>query len=150
KKQEVRIPGPEEARGPLLEPGPEGGLVGESLVAGLATVPGRAQPEKAMWATPPLLRPAGPPPTGNSKGVGCAARRVAVKAEGLDGPDPGDRSWLWGRGTSPLWGGRSRSLCGRWSVTSWIWLGSPLRTVSALEPYFWIGVGLYSSPELLK
>ncbi|KAK5906142.1 hypothetical protein CgunFtcFv8_002033 [Champsocephalus gunnari] len=36
------------------------------------------------------------------------------------------------------------------SVTSWIWLGSPLRTASALEPYFWIGVGHYSSPELLK
>ena len=60
----MRIPGQEEARGPFLEPGPEGGLVGERLVAGLATEPGRAQPEKATWATPPLLRPAGPPPTG--------------------------------------------------------------------------------------
>ena len=38
--------------GSPLEPGPEGGLVDEHLVAGLATEPGRAHPEKA---TAPLI-----------------------------------------------------------------------------------------------
>ena len=52
-KEEER-PCPEEARGPRLEPGPDGGLVGERLVAGFATEPGRAQPEEATWH-PPLF-----------------------------------------------------------------------------------------------
>ena len=39
-----------------------------------------------------------------------AARLVAVKAEGLDGLDPGSRGWLWGCRTSPLWEEGSRSL----------------------------------------
>ena len=34
--------------GPRLEPGPDGELDGERLLAGFATEPGRAQPEKAM------------------------------------------------------------------------------------------------------
>uniref|UniRef100_A0A8D3BKF5 Endonuclease/exonuclease/phosphatase domain-containing protein n=1 Tax=Scophthalmus maximus TaxID=52904 RepID=A0A8D3BKF5_SCOMX len=141
-EEEEKRPSPEEARGPRLELGPGGGLVGERLVAGFATEPGRAQPEKATWHLPPL-HPVGPPLIGRTAGVGCAATRVAVEVGDLDEPDLGCRSWLWGRGTSHLCGGRSRSLCGRWSATSWIWWGLPLRTVSVLELYSWIGVGLF-------
>ena len=68
--------------------------------------PGRdSHGEEATWLPPsPLLRPVASPFTGRTAGVGCAARQVAVKAEGLDGPYRGSRSWLWGYGTSPLWG----------------------------------------------
>ena len=53
---------PEEARGPLLEPGPEGGPTSERLVVGHATEPGRAQPEEATWLPQsPLFRPVGSP-----------------------------------------------------------------------------------------
>ncbi|XP_033991643.1 solute carrier family 22 member 7-like [Trematomus bernacchii] len=62
--------------------------------------------------------------------------------------------------------GRQKLALGTWNVTSLggkepelvreveryqlDLVGPPLRTASALEPYFWIGVGLYSSPELPK
>lgn len=60
-----------------LEPGPEGGLTGECLVAGFATEPGRAQPETAMWH--PHFHPLDPPTIGRSTGPGCAA------------------TWVWGK-----------------------------------------------------
>ena len=82
-------PGPEEARGPPLEPGPEEGLDSERLVAGLTTEPGRAQPEEGTWTD--LLRHVGPPPAVGSHGVGCTARRVAVTAGVPDGPIRGSR-----------------------------------------------------------
>ncbi|KAL0961974.1 hypothetical protein UPYG_G00334080 [Umbra pygmaea] len=85
---------------PRLEPGLDGGLVSERLVAGFATEPGRAQPEEAMWH--PTLHPMGPPSVGGTAGVGCAAKWVVVKVRGLDGPDLGSRDWLWGCGTLPL------------------------------------------------
>ena len=79
---------------------------------GMPRSPAGHSPEEATWLSSPspLLRPVGSPLTGRTAGVGCTARQVAVKAEGLDGPDPGSRGWLWGCGTSPLWGERSRSL----------------------------------------
>ena len=105
----VSLPGGN--RGPLLEPGPEGGPASERLVAGHATEPGHAQPEKTTWTSSasPLLCPVGSPLTGKTARVRCAARQVAVKAEGLDRPDPRSRGWIWGCGTSPLLGERSRS-----------------------------------------
>ena len=46
-----------------------------------------------------------------------------VKVRGLDGPDQGDKGWLWGHGMSPHCGERNWSLWGRWSyglrVTPW-------------------------------
>ncbi len=69
--------------------------------------------------------------------------------EGVDVLNLGSRGWLWGRRTSPR-GGRSQSLCGRWSATSWIWWGPPPRTALALESNSWIRVVLCSSPELPK
>ena len=83
-------PGPEEARGPPLEPGPEEGLVRERLVAGLTTEPGRAQPERDTWKTP-LRRHVGPPPAVGTNGVGCAATWVAVTVGVPDGPILGSR-----------------------------------------------------------
>lgn len=59
---------------------------GPSVSAWFFTEPGQAQPEEP---TRPLLHPAGPPPTGRTTGAGCAAKRVAVKAEGNNGLDPG-------------------------------------------------------------
>ncbi len=44
----------------------------------------RAQPEEATW---PLLHPADFPPMGRIAVVRCNARKVAVKAEGIDGLD---------------------------------------------------------------
>ncbi len=55
----------EEARGPCLEPGLEGGPVSERLVARVATEPGRAQPAEATW---PLLHPTGPSSTVRTTG----------------------------------------------------------------------------------
>ena len=68
----------------------------QRLVARFATEPSRTQPEKATSALPPLFRPTGQQPTGDLDGIGCIARRMAVKVEGLHGPDPGGRSFLWG------------------------------------------------------
>ena len=58
--EEEERPCLEEEQRPPLEPGPDGGLVSEHLVARFATEPGRAQPEQATWHTPPL-RPVGAP-----------------------------------------------------------------------------------------
>ena len=89
-RRQVTLPGG--SPGPLLEPGPEEGPASERLVAGHATEPDQAQPEEAMWLPPsPLLCPVGSPLTGRTAGVKYAARQVAVKAEGLDGRDPGSR-----------------------------------------------------------
>ncbi len=43
--------------------------------------PGQAQLKEAIR---PLLHSAGPTPMGRAAGVGCAARKVAVKVEGID------------------------------------------------------------------
>ena len=90
-EEEERLPGPEEARGPPLEPGPEEGLVSERLVAGLTTEPGRAQPEQVTWKLTSLRRHVGPPPAVGTSGVGCAATWVAVTAGVSDRPILGSR-----------------------------------------------------------
>ena len=54
---------------------------------------------------------------GETVRVESDAKWVAVKTRGLDRRDPDGKGWLWGRGTSPRWGGRSRNWCGRW----WNW-----------------------------
>ncbi len=69
----------------------------EGLVDRFAMKPSWTQPEKA---TCPLLRSAGSPPTRTTIGVGCAARKVAVKADGV-GSDVASLR------------GRSQSLCRR-------------------------------------
>ena len=62
----VRVPGPEGYRGPTLEPGLGVGPVGERLVAGPSPMgSGRAQPEPATWACPPV----DPPPAGGPRRV---------------------------------------------------------------------------------
>ena len=70
-------------RGPPLEPGLGVGLGGERLVAGpIPMGPGRAQPEEITWD--PL--PAGSPPAGGAKGVGCIVSWAAAEGGDLGGP----------------------------------------------------------------
>ncbi len=76
--------------GPRLEPCPEEGPISECLAARPTTEPSRAQPEEATW---PLLHPAGPPLTGRTTGVRCAARKMALKAEVVHRLNPGGRDW---------------------------------------------------------
>ena len=150
-KIEVRgkRPCPEEARSPRLEPGLDGGPVREPLVAGSATGPSRAQPERATWlfSLPHLVDP---PSAGETAGVRCTATWVAVVVMGLGDPDLGYRGCLWGHGRSPLLEGKSQSWCRRLSITGWIWCGLPPRTMSALDQNSWIGAGHNASPELPK
>ena len=80
---------------------------------------------KKQHAPPP--HPVGPVLARRPAGVGCAATWVAVKVRDLEGPDLGSLS-----------------------DTSEVWWGLHLSTVSALIPYSWTGVGLYSSPELAR
>ncbi len=54
----------------------------------------------------------GPPPTERTACVRCTARKLAVKAEGVDVLDLGGRGWLWEHGTSPSWGGGARAWVG--------------------------------------
>ena len=62
---------------------------GERLVAGpIPMGPGRAQPEEITWD--PL--PAGSPPAGGAKGVGCIVSWAAAEGEDLGGPILGCRS----------------------------------------------------------
>ena len=76
-------------RGPPLEPGLGVGLGGERLVAGpIPMGPGRAQPEEITWD--PL--PAGSPPAGGAKGVGCIVSWAAAEGGDLGGPILGCRS----------------------------------------------------------
>ena len=97
-------------RGPPLEPGLEVGLEGERLVAGPTPMgPGRAQPERTTWVPLPM----GSPPVGGAIGVGCSVSWAVAKGGDLGDPIPGYRSWLLGRGMSPLWQGRSPSWCVR-------------------------------------
>ena len=58
--------------GPRLEPGPDGGLDGERVVAGSATVPGWAQAKQATWHLLPF-HPVVPSSAGGPAGVGWAA-----------------------------------------------------------------------------
>ena len=94
-------------RGPRLELGLDGGLAGERLVAGSATGPGRAQPKKAMWHPSLFFNPWAHHLWEDLFGSGTW---VAVKVVGLNGPDLGGKSWLWGHGPSPRCGERNRSL----------------------------------------
>ena len=62
---------------------------GERLVAGpIPMGPGRAQPEEITWD--PL--PAGSPPAGGAKGVGCIVSWAAAEGGDLGGPILGCRS----------------------------------------------------------
>lgn len=108
------------------------------------------------------------PSQGGLAGVGCAARWVARKLEGLSDRDLGSRSRLWGHGTSPLCGGRSQSWCRRWSAISWRWWSFPQRTGLILNPKGYekdkswtlflsgvakslrlqVGVGILTSPKM--
>ncbi len=49
---------------------------------------GRAQLKEATW---PFLHPMDPSAMGKTTEVGCAAKKVAVRAEGVDILDPGDK-----------------------------------------------------------
>ncbi|TWW60792.1 hypothetical protein D4764_05G0008820 [Takifugu flavidus] len=87
-------------RGPLLEPGPGVGHIGERLVAGpLPMESGRAQPKEATWD--PL--PVGSPPAGRAKGVGCIVFWVAAKGRDLGGlwnqSSREGLDWGWRQGT---------------------------------------------------
>ena len=81
--------------GPCLEPGPDGELVGEHLVAGFAMEPGWAQPEKATWH-PPLLRPGGP--------TTCRTRWGRVCCHMGGGESQGSRQTRPERQKLALWG----------------------------------------------
>ena len=72
--------------GPGPEPGPDGGPMSERLVAGSATGPDQAQPERAMWHFS-LPHPVDPPSTGETAGVSSAVTWVAVVVTGLSNPD---------------------------------------------------------------
>lgn len=85
--------------------GPEGGPIRECLVAGFAMKPDRVQLEEAMQS---LLHPAGPPPMERTAGIGDTARKVAVKAEGVNGFP------VWQRLTLGMW--KVTSLCTLWGT----------------------------------
>uniref|UniRef100_A0A3Q2QPN1 Lamin B2 n=2 Tax=Fundulus heteroclitus TaxID=8078 RepID=A0A3Q2QPN1_FUNHE len=51
--------------------------------------------------------PMGSPPVGGARGVRCIVQRVEVEGGDLGFPILGCTSWLFGRGMSPLWWGRS-------------------------------------------
>lgn len=72
---------------PLVGPGHHSGQVVDQFLM----EPSQSQPEEATWT---LLHPADPPPMGRTAGVRCAAKRLALKAEGVEGLDPDGRGWF--------------------------------------------------------
>ena len=118
-------PCPEEAWGPRLEPGLDGGPVSERLVAGSATGPGQAQPERALRHFS-LPHPVDPPSAGEGGRVQCY-----MGGSGVDGPWR-PRPWL------------QRLTLGMWNVTS-LGGGKEPELVQVVECYRLDLVGLTST-----
>ena len=115
----------EEAWGPRLEPGPDGGPISECLVARSAMGPSRAQLEKAKWHSS-LPHPVDPPSAGET---GWGRVRCHMGGSG------GDRT----RQPRP---GQQRLTLGMWNVTTLG--GKEQEPVREVERYWLDLVGLTS------
>ena len=114
---------------PRLEPGPDGGLDGECLVAGFATEPGRAQPEKATWY---------PLPSSSHELTTCGKTRWGQVRCPMDGGE--------GQGSRQTRHGGQKLALGTWNVTSL--RGKEPELMREVERYQLDLVGLTSTHSL--